>query len=142
MLLSKGTVFALVDGEEFELYRNDGLESEPRLEKLESPELDATNFSAGARNKDKISRFTAGAPKDKGKRLDESAHAAALAAWLNQQVQTGGIERLVTFADPRSLGEMRRHYTKDLSKALVRELDRTMTGRPPAEIVKALQAAS
>ncbi len=142
MLLSMGTVFALVDGEEFELYRNDGPEREPRLEKLASPDLEATNFSAGARNKDKISRFTAGAPKDREKRLDESAHAAAVTVWLNRQVQSGAIERLVIIADPRSLGEMRRHYHKDLRKVLVGELHRTMTGRPPAEIVKVLQAAS
>jgi protein required for attachment to host cells len=142
MLLSKGTIFALIDGEEFELYRNDGPEREPKLEKLASPDLEATNYSAGARNKDKISRFTAGAPKDKEKRLDESAHAAAVAEWLNRQVQAGEFDRLVIIADPRSLGEMRRHYNKDLRKALVCELDRTMTGRPPAEIVKAIRATS
>lgn len=142
MLLSKGTVFALVDGEEFELYRNEGQEREPRLERLDIPDLDVTNYSAGARNHDKISRFTAGAPKDKEKRLDESAHAAAVIAWLNSQVLNGDIQRLVIIADPRSLGEMRRHYHQQLRKALICELARTMTGWPPEKIVKAVRAAS
>jgi len=141
MLLPTGTVFALVDGEAFELYRNAGPEREPKLEAIAIPDLAATNYSAGARNHDKISRFTAGAPKDKGKRLDESAHAVAVAEWLNGEVLGRRIEKLVVIADPRTLGEMRRHYHKQLGKALICELDRTMTGRPPAEIVKAVRAA-
>lgn len=142
MLLPTGTVFALVDGEQFELYRNAGPEREPKLEKLATPELDATNYSAGARNKDKISRFTIGAPKDKKKSLDESAHALAVAEWLNAQALGGKFERLVLIADPRSLGEMRRHYHGELKKTLICEIDRTMTGRKPEDIVKAVRTAA
>lgn len=140
MLLPKGTVFAVVDGEHFELYRNSGLESDPKLEQLETPDLEATNYSAGVRDHDKISRFTAGAPKDKVDKLEESASVTAVTEWLNQQVLDRKIEKLVIVADPRSLGEMRHHYHKELKAALIGELDKTMTGRPPEDIVKALRA--
>lgn len=41
---------ALVDGERFVLLRNTGQMFEPRLEPVDQPELEATNFSAGIRN--------------------------------------------------------------------------------------------
>jgi protein required for attachment to host cells len=142
LLLPKGTVFAVVDGEHFELYRNSGTESDPNLEALETPALEATNYSAGARDHDKISRFTAGAPKDKLDKLEESASVTAVTEWLNQQVLQHKIDKLVIIADPRSLGEMRHHYHKTLRDALICDLDRNMTGRPPEDIVKALRAVS
>ena len=142
MLLPHGTIFAIVDGESFELYRNSGMERDPELEALETPELDATNYSWGAKDHDKVSRFTAGAPKDRLDKLEERAHAAAVANWLNHQVLGGKIDKLIIVADPRSLGEMRRHYHKELKKVLLCELDRTLTGRPPAEIIKALRATA
>ena len=140
MLLPKGTVFALVDGEKFELYRNDGLEAEPELKALPVPDLEATNYSNGVYDHDKISRFTLGAPKDREAKLEEGAHAVAVAEWLNQQALQHKFEKLVIIADPRSLGEMRRRYHKELQDILICELDRTLTGAPPKDIVKALRA--
>jgi len=142
MLLPHGTIFAIVDGESFELYRNSGMEREPELEALETPKLDTTNYSWGARDHDKVSRFTTGAPKDRLDKLEERAHAAAVAQWLNHQALAHQIEKLVIVADPRSLGEMRRHYHKELEKVLVCEVDRTMVGRPPEEIVECVRAAA
>jgi protein required for attachment to host cells len=140
MILPQGTLIALVDGENFELYRNIGLATDPKLESVKTPNLESTNYSAGARNKDKISRFTAGAPKDKVDRLEESAHAAAVVAWLNSQAINNHLDKVVIIADPRSLGEMRRHYHKKLEDVLLGDLDRTLTGRSGPEILKALDA--
>ena len=134
MLLPKGTVFALVDGEHFELYRNAGLEAEPKLESLPVPDLAATNYSVGVRDHDE-------APNDRASTLEEKAHAAAVAEWLNQQVLQHKIDKLVIVADPRSLGEMRRHYHKALEDVLVGDLDRTLTGASQDEIIKVLRAA-
>ncbi len=141
MLLPHGTIFAIVDGESFELYRNSGMEREPQLVSLETPQLDKTNYSWGARDHDKVSRFSTGAPKDRLAKLEESAHSAAVAQWLNQQALMHQIDKLVIVADPRTLGEMRRHYHMELKKVLLGEVDRTMAGRPPEEIVKCVRAA-
>ncbi|PEQ11775.1 attachment protein [Novosphingobium sp. PC22D] len=138
MLLPHGTVFAVVDGEKFELYRNTGREADPELTSLDTPSLDETNYSYGARDHDKVSRFTTGAPKDRLDKLEESAHAVAVADWLNDQVLKHKIDKLVVIADPKSLGEMRKRYHKELEGILVGELAKTMTGRPPSDIVKAL----
>ena len=134
MLLPKGTVFALADGEIFELYRNDGMEAEPKLSPLPVPELEATNKSAGMRH-----RLNTRDPSED--RLDEDAHAIAVIDWLNDQVIAGEIEKLVIIADPRSLGEMRKRYHKHLQAALICDLDRTLTGRSGDEIVKAVRNA-
>lgn len=137
MLLPHGTVFAIVDGEHFELYRNTGTEAEPQLDAMDVPPLSVTNYSAGAHDHDKISRFQVGAPKDRLNKLEEAAHVAAVAQCLNAKVLAHEIDRLVIVADPRSLGEMRRHYHKTLEDALVGEVAKTLTGRPAGEILQA-----
>jgi protein required for attachment to host cells len=140
MLLPHGTVFAIVDGQNFELYRNAGIEAEPRLTALDAPDLEATNFSAGARRLDGPSRHQARTGDGSNDALDESAHVAAVTGWLNQQVLSRDIDQLVVVADPRSLGEMRRHYHKQLKDVLVAEVSKTLTGRSAQEIVRVLHS--
>lgn len=140
MLLPHGTVFALVDGEKFELYRNSGTEAHPKLEPLEVPALSGTNFSSGADNHDKVSRFDRGAPKDRLDKMEEAAHVIAVADWLNQEVLQHRIQSLVIMADPRSLGEMRKRYHKELGKILLCDVDATMTGATPEAVIEKLRA--
>ncbi|KLI65267.1 host attachment protein [Aurantiacibacter marinus] len=126
---------ALVDGERFVLLRNDGQIFEPRLTKVAEPALEATNFSAGVKHQDAGSQM-------KGKTdLDELAHAAAAAEWLNAKALGGEMDDLVVIADPKTLGEMRRHYHKELEKRLVGEIDKALTGEPLDRIEKAIAAA-
>ncbi|MEJ2409749.1 MAG: host attachment protein [Novosphingobium sp.] len=141
MLLPHGTLLALVDGEHFELYRNTGTETAPKLTALETPALAVTNYSAGAQDHDKVSRLQPGAPRDRLAKLEEAAHASAVAHWLNAEALGHRIGKLIVIADPRTLGEMRRHYHKELEAVLAGELAKTLTGRPPAEIAKALHSA-
>ena len=138
MLLPNGTVFAIVDGEKFELYRNSGSETEPRLEAMPVPDLEATNYSAGVREHDRISRFPTETAKNRVARLDEAGHAAAVARWLNARVLAHEFDRLVLIADPRSLGEMRRHFHKEVDRVLTAEVPKNLTGRPAMEIVRVL----
>lgn len=140
MLLPHGTVFAIVDGEHFELYRNTGTEAAPELAAMDIPPLSVTNYSAGAHDHDKISRFQVGAPKDRVNKLEEAAHVAAVTQCLNSKVLSHEIDKLVIVADPRSLGEMRRHYHKTLEGALLGEVAKTLSGRPAAEILQAVRA--
>jgi protein required for attachment to host cells len=142
MLLPHGTFFAIVDGENFELFRNTGTEPQPRLDPIAVPDLETTNYSAGARDHDKVSRFNSGAPKDRESKLEERAHAVAVTEWLNSEVLAGRIDRLVIIADPKSLGEMRRHYHKKLSEVLMCDLGRTLTKASADDIVKIVRAAA
>lgn len=134
MLLPKGTVFAIVDGEKFKLFRNEGTEADPDLRAMKVPELEETNMSSGMRRIPDT-----GNPSDD--QLEEDAHVIAVTDYLNDRVLKHEIDKLVIVADPRSLGEMRRRYHKELEKALICDLDRTLTGATTDEIVKIVRAA-
>ncbi|AOO83409.1 host attachment protein [Bosea vaviloviae] len=134
MQLPNGAVVALVDGKHFELHRNSGDEASPVLSSMASPDLDETNKS-GSSGRDSSSA------NPTGHQIDEDGHAAAATEWLNQQVLGHKIEKLVIVASPRTLGEMRRHYHKQLQVALVADLSKDLVGKSGQELLAALQAA-
>lgn len=131
MLLPHGAIVALVDGKNFELYRNAGNEAEPELAAIDAPRLDASNHSGGSH------RSSAG--NHAVSLVAEDAHANAAAQWLNSEVLGHKIEKLVVIAPPRTLGELRRHYHKQTEQALVMELAKDLNGRPAAEILDQLR---
>lgn len=125
MLLAHGTVIALIDGKNFELYRNAGDEAAPELTALPTPKLDTHNHSATSHHS--------------GSMVIEDAHAIAATGWLNEQVLGHKIAALVVFAAPRTLGEMRKHYHKQTERAVVREVSKDMIGKQPDAILAALR---
>ena len=131
MLLPHGTVIAIVDGRNFELYRNAGNAPEPELAALPSPELDSSNHSGGSR------RSSPGNHADS--QVEEDAYAIAAVDWLNREVLDHRIEGLVIFAPPRTLGEMRRHYHKQTEQVLLKEVAKDLIGKPPGDILAALR---
>lgn len=133
MLIPHGVVIALVDGKKFELYRNSGTEAEPELSSLPVPSLEEHNKGAGAHH-----YSSSGNPT--GHLLDEDAHAAAVADWLNSQVLSHKIEKLIVIAAPRTLGELRKHYHKQLENVLALELAKDLNDRPPTDIIAALRS--
>lgn len=135
MKLGHNAHVALVDGESFTLFRNEGQIFDPKLAKETSPDLDVTNFSAGVRHQDDIGQ-------ELGRtQLEELAHGAAVAEWLNQKAIAGKFEDILIIADPKSLGEMRQHYHSELEKRISGELDKTLTGRPVEDIEQAIANA-
>ncbi len=131
MSLPTGTVIAIVDGKNFELYRNDGTEGEPELASMTSPQLDSSNHSGGSH------RSSSGNPG--GHQDEEDAHAIAAVNWLNREVLDHRIEHLVIIAPPRTLGEVRPHYHKQTEQALVQDVSKDMIGKQPSEILAALR---
>lgn len=131
MLLPHGTIVALVDGKNFTVFRNVGNEAEPELVESPSPTLDSHNHSGTGHH----SR-----PGNHADSLvSEDAHAIAVVEWLNSQVLDHKIDNLVVIAPPRTLGEMRRHYHKQLDKVLRGELAKELSGRKGPEIIAALR---
>ncbi len=126
---------AVVDGENFLLFRNEGQPLEPKLRSEDSPSLDPTNFSAGVRKQDNIGQQLGRTD------LNELAHGAAVAEWLNERVLANELDNVMIIADPKTLGEMRRHYHSELEKRLVGEIDKTLTGHSADKIEQAISAA-
>lgn len=133
MLLPHGTVVAVVDGENLELFRNTGNEAAPDLSPMESPTIESHNKGAGARHHSSSANPT-------GHQLEEDSHAAAVADWLKQQVVGNKIAHLVVIAPPRTLGELRQRYDKSLEAVLLGEVHKELVGRSAQDILAALQS--
>jgi len=133
MLLPHGAVIVLVDGKAWEIYRNAGNEAAPELTALPVPHLVEQNHGSGGRH-----GSSSGNPS--GHQLDEDAHAAAVAEWLNAKVASHQIEHAVVIAAPRTLGELRHHYSRQTQQALVGELSKDLIGKQPVEILASLRA--
>ena len=135
MRLPNNAFVAIVDGENFTIMRNTGHPLEPSLSKAEKPDLSATNFSAGIKHHDDIGQ------KHGRTDLNELAHGAAAAEWLNAKSIAGEISDVLVIADPKTLGEMRRHYHVELEKRLVGEIDKTVSGETTDKIEKMIANA-
>ncbi|GAB5348995.1 baeRF12 domain-containing protein [Alteriqipengyuania sp. 357] len=132
MKLPHNAHVAVVDGNRFMLLKNTGAPFEPTLEMVKEPGLDPSNFSAGVRHQDDAGQKTGATD------LNELAHGAAVAEWLNSKAISGDLSQVMVMADPKTLGEMRRHYHTALEKALVGEIDKTVTGEPLDRIAKVI----
>ena len=128
MRLPKNAHVAIVDGENFTVMRNSGTPFEPKLASSEKPDLSATNFSAGVKHQDNVGQQHGRTD------LNELGHGAAAAEWLNAKSIAGEITDILVIADPKTLGEMRRHYHTELEKRLVGEIGKTLSGEPTEKI--------
>jgi len=125
---------ALANGERFLMMRNVGQPFEPKLEKVSNLDLELTNFSAGARHQDPEQR-------NGSTDLDELAHGAAIAEWLNHKTLNGEGEPLVIAADPKTLGQIRQHCHKELQNRIIGEVAKDLTNQPVESIERALAMA-
>jgi protein required for attachment to host cells len=72
---------------------------------------------------------------------EEDRFAADTAALLKKRALTNDYETLIIIAPPRTLGELRKHYHKEVSSRLAGELGKDLTGHSIPDIEKALAAA-
>jgi len=126
---------ALANGEKFKLMRNVGQPLEPKLEAVGDLDLELTNFSAGVRHQDPAGQ------RNGSTDIDELAHGAAIAEWLNKQTLRGGIDQVVIAADPKTLGQIRQHTHKELESRIVGEVAKDLINSPLPAIEQALAAA-
>ena len=134
MKIPHNAQIAIANGERFLLMRNAGQPLEPKLEMVEELDLLLTNFSAGVRHQDPAGQ------RNGSTDIDELAHGAAIAEWLNKRALKGELGDLVVAADPRTLGQIRQHYHKETEARVVGEIDKDLTNMPIPEIEKTLAA--
>jgi protein required for attachment to host cells len=72
--------------------------------------------------------------------LEEDRFAAATAEMLRERALRNEFEALIVVAPPRTLGELRKHYHKEVERRLVAEVPKDLVNVPVAEIEKVLQA--
>ncbi|WP_445192867.1 host attachment family protein [Sphingomonas sp. Tas61C01] len=72
---------------------------------------------------------------------EEDRFAAETAEMLKRRALANEYESLIIVAPPKTLGELRKHYHKEVSNRLAGELAKDLTGHPVPDIEKALSAA-
>lgn len=134
MVLPNDATVAVVDGERLRLFRNKGVE--PRIQLVEKTvaSVQPANQGSGARH-----RSTSANP-DRW-RLEEDDFAASAAAHLNQLMLDGEIASLFVIADPRMLGELRRHFHDVTREKLIGDMAKDFTGGSVETIEAALAKA-
>jgi protein required for attachment to host cells len=72
---------------------------------------------------------------------EEDRFAAETAEFLKKRALAQEFDALVVVAPPKTLGELRKRYHKEVTDRLLGELDKDLTGVPVREIEAALSAA-
>jgi protein required for attachment to host cells len=73
--------------------------------------------------------------------IEEDRFAADTAELLNKRALNNDFESLIIVAPPGTLGELRKHYHKEVENRLAGEIDKDLTRHTIAEIEQALIAA-
>ena len=73
--------------------------------------------------------------------LAEDRFAARTAEFLNGEAMRGAFSELIVVAPPRTLGELRRHYHKEVSRRLAGEFPRDLVKHPIPEIERLISRA-
>ena len=134
MILPIGTTVAVADGETVRLFHNTGVKPGVHLVEITPAPPAPVHSGSGARH------HTSSANPD-GRRLVEDDFAAATAAFLNKLSLDGTIEHLVVVSDPRTLGEMRKHFHRDLRGKIIGELAKDFSRRPLEDIASLIADA-
>ena len=74
-------------------------------------------------------------------RLEEDRFAADAAEMLKKRALAHKFEKLIVVAPPKTLGELRKHYHKEVEHRLAGELAKDLTGHSVPDIEAALKAA-
>jgi protein required for attachment to host cells len=73
--------------------------------------------------------------------LEEDRFAADAADLLKRRALANDFEALIVVAPPKTLGELRKHYHKEVSQRLTGELSKDLTGHTIPDIEQALLSA-
>ena len=134
MILNNGTLVAVTDGERLRLFHNKGHEPHLDLVEIEDPVLEVAHAGSGGRHRNSTAN-----PDES--RLREDDFAGSVAAYLNREALEEIYEHVLVIADPRTLGEMRRHYQPSLSAKLVGEITKDFVKHSVMSIKSAIETA-
>jgi len=136
--------FVLVaDGRKALFFRNEGdadflnLQVEHAAEQINPADRDQKTDAAGAASSTRMGTME----EVDFHQQEEDRFAADTADMLKRRALANEFESLIIVAPPKTLGELRRHYHKEVSNRLTGELAKDLTGHPVPEIEKALSAA-
>lgn len=138
----------VADGQKMLFFRNEGDEAYPNLEVVSATEQ--SNPQTADQGSDRPGRSAAGgAARGAGMSvkagrsaysdtdfhtLEESRFAADAADMLRQRALSNEFEQLLIVAPPTTLGELRKHYHKEVERRLIGEIAKDLTNHPVDQI--------
>ncbi len=146
MHLPHNAVVLVADGRKMLFLRNEGDNDYPNLvvenaQEQDNPATrDQATDSAGCASSPQGGVQSSVEPTD-FHQIEEDRFAADAADFLKTGALKNAYDSLIVVAPPKTLGELRKHYHKEVSSRLKGELDKDLTGHPIKDIEKALQNA-
>ncbi|ODM77104.1 host attachment protein [Bradyrhizobium elkanii] len=134
MILPTGTTVAVADSETIRLFHNTGVK----------PGVHLVEITAGpppSAHRGSSTQYRAASSNPDARRLVEDDIAAVTAAFLNKLSQDGAIEHLVVVSDAGFLGEMRKHFNRDLRDKILGEFAKDFSQRPIEDIASLIADA-
>lgn len=143
MLLPHNSVVLVADGRKMLWLRNVGDALAPQLEvetAAEQPDRPTREIRSDAPGRAMSSVGSARSAIDETDfhQQEEDRFAADAAKMLNQRALDGDFDALFVVAPPRTLGELRKQYHKEVAVRLKAELPRDLTGHPVDAISRIL----
>lgn len=146
MQLPHNSVVLVADGRKMLFLRNEGDAAYPNLvveeaqEQVNPATRDQATDAAGRASSPQGAAQSSVEPTD-FHQIEEDRFAADAADLLKRRALANDFESLIIVAPPKTLGELRKHYHKEVSNRLTGELDKDLTGHPIADIETALKNA-
>ena len=142
MNLAKNSLVLVADGKKLLFLRNHGDETQMDLrleahEEQENPPTREQGTDAPGRSFSNDGRRSAMEEAD-FHQIEEDRFAAHAANLLRDRALNNDFKTLVVVAPPRTLGELRKHYHKEVASRISHELHKDLTGFPIQDIQAAL----
>lgn len=144
MMLPNNTLVLVADGRKMLFLRNHGDESQMELH-LEAHQQQK-NPATRNQGTDSPGRGFSGAGTRRSAmeqtdfhQIEEDRFAAEAAQLLRERALNHDFNALVVIAPPRTLGELRKHYHKEVESRIIQEIHKDLTGFPIDEIEAALR---
>ncbi|WP_066520248.1 host attachment family protein [Sphingobium cloacae] len=139
MRIDHDGVVMVVDGRKLLLFRNKGdeaflnLETETVREQDNPPDRDQASDAPG-RSFNSVGSHRSAMEQTDFHDLEEARFAAEAADLLKRRALANDYEKLIIVAPPTALGEMRKHYHKEVQSRLVGEIAKDLANHPVPEI--------
>lgn len=146
MQIPANACVVVADGRKMLFFRNQGDEAYPNLvvetaeERINPADRDQKTDRAGRASSPQGAAHGSMEETDYHQQ-EENRFAAETADLLKKRALANDFEALIVVAPPKTLGELRKHYHKEVSQRLIGELDKDLTGHPVPDIEKALSNA-
>ena len=141
MWIDHDAMVLVADGRKMLFFRNKGDRMAPNLEaetvKLQDNPYDRDQASdAPGRSINSVGSSRSAMEQTDFHELEETRFAAEAAELLERRALSNEFEKLIVVAPPAALGEMRKHYHKEVQSRLVGEIAKDLANHPVPEIEK------